>query len=397
MLLTNAILSNGDSVAVRTDGDRIVEVGSTVVAVENEQVVDLEQRILLPAFAEPHAHLDKALTADRVPNPAGDLLGAIVAWSAHRVTLSADDIIARATRAVKILAANGTTAIRTHVDVTSDVGLSGLEALMQVKDAVEPFMTIQIVGLIGRPVTGPAGADHRALLRDALAAGLDIVGGAPHIDNDSVAASRFLMELAGEAGTPLDLHTDENLDLSSLDLEVLANDVISSGFTESVTAGHCVSLGIQPENVQERVAARVAESGISVVVLPQTNLFLQSRGQGVAPVRGLTALAALEAAEARVAGGADNLQDPFCTVGRGDALETAALLVMAGHLTAELAFDYVSNRSRAVLGLEPVSVAAGSKADLVAIRAGSIREAVAMAPGDRVVVKNGLVVHGAGV
>ena len=35
--------------------------------------------LLLPAFAEPHAHLDKAFLAERVDNPTGDLMGAILA------------------------------------------------------------------------------------------------------------------------------------------------------------------------------------------------------------------------------------------------------------------------------------------------------------------------------
>ena len=65
--------------------------------------------------------------------------------------------------------------------------------------------------------------------------------------------------------------------------------------------------------------------------LPQTNLFLQGRDHPVAMPRGLTAIAALREAGALVAAGADNVQDPFNLVGRSDPLETAALLVMAGH------------------------------------------------------------------
>jgi cytosine deaminase len=93
-----------------------------------------------------------------------------------------------------------------------------------------------------------------------------------------------------------------------------------------------------------------------------------------------------------VAGGADNLQDPFNIVGRGDPLETAALLVMAGHLTPEEAYRAVSAGSRAAMGLEPVEIAAGSPAELVAVRAGSVREAIATAPADRVVIHRGRVV-----
>ena len=94
----------------------------------------------------------------------------------------------------------------------------------------------------------------------------------------------------------------------------------------------------------------------------------------------------------KVAGGADNLQDPFNLVGRGDPLETAALMVMAGHLLPDEAYDAVSTTARDVLGLPPVRLEAGSPAELLAVKAGGVREAVAMAPADRVVIHRGRVV-----
>ena len=86
-----------------------------------------------------------------------------------------------------------------------------------------------------------------------------------------------------------------------------------------------------------------------------------------------------------VAGGGDNLQDPFNTVGRADPFETAALLVMAGHLTPEAAYDAVSAAARRAMGLEEVRIEAGRPADLLAVRATTVRDAVASAPADRVV------------
>ena len=48
--------------------------------------------------------------------------------------------------------------------------------------------------------------------------------------------------------------------------------------------------------------------------------------------RGVTAVKALRAAGVNVAAGADNLQDPFNPVGRGDPLETAGLMIMTAHV-----------------------------------------------------------------
>ena len=139
----------------------------------------------------------------------------------------------------------------------------------------------------------------------------------------------------------VDLHTDETLDPAVLGLEDLVARVERFGLQGRVTASHCVSLGMQPVDVQHAVADATAAAGVSVVTLPQTNLFLQGRDRAVATPRGLTALRPLLDAGVTLAAGGDNLQDPFNLVGRGDPLETAALLVMAGHLAPEEAYRAV--------------------------------------------------------
>ncbi len=341
--------------------------------------------LVLAAPAEPHAHLDKALTADRVPNPAGDLMGAILAWIDHRGTISKDDFVQRATRALEMGLANGITSVRTHVDVGSDIGTNGVEALLEVKASMVGRVDLQLVGLVGSITDPTLGPSNRAALVDAVELGLDIVGGVPHLEAEPRDCLEWLMQLAADRELPLDLHTDENLDLDSLDLETLADAVLSTGFAPGVVASHCVSLGMQPAAVQQRVAEKVAAAGIGVIALPQTNLFLQARGITTAPPRGLTAVAALMAAGVDVAAGADNLQDPFCLVGRADPFETAALMVMTAHLTPELAYEAVSSSARRAMGLPATN-------DLLGVKASTLREAIASAPADRVVVRDGAVV-----
>jgi cytosine deaminase len=392
MLLTRATLADGRRVDLRLTGDRIAAVADHLVPADGESVVDLEAHLLLPAPAEPHAHLDKALTADRVPNPAGDLLGAIKAWLAYRPTLTVDDIADRAERAVRMLAANGITAIRTHVDVGVDIGTRGIEALVRTRRAVEDAVDLQIVALNSVPSTGELGVGNRAALDEAVDVGADVVGGCPHLEAEPMAAIEHALELAAAHGHPVDLHTDETLEPTMLQLPDIAEFVVKTGFPHRVTASHCVSLGVQDDATQRDVCERVAAAGVAVVTLPQTNLYLQGRGVRTATPRGLTAIRALLDAGATVAGGADNLQDPFNIVGRGDPFETAALLVMAGHLTPDEAYHAVSAGSRAAMGLEPVEVAAGSPAELVAVRAGSVREAIATAPAGRIVIHRGQLV-----
>jgi cytosine deaminase len=391
MLLQGATLGDGSRADVRLEGELVAAVAGHLEPDAGEPVLDLSGHVLLAAAAEPHAHLDKALTADRVANPAGDLLGAIVAWREYRPTLTLDDIAARAERAVRMLVANGVTAVRTHVDVAADIGTLGIEALVKAREAVGHLADIQIVALVSPPITGPDGGPNAEALAAAMAAGADVVGGCPHLEPDPRAAIAQVLDVATAAGKDVDLHMDETLDAGVLHLAELATMV--AGFEHHVTASHCCSLGMQPAEVQADVAAAVAAAGIAVVTLPHTNLFLQARGWATAPPRGLTALRPLLEAGVTVAAGADNLQDPFNLVGRADPLETSALLVMAAHLSPADAFHAVSAASRAALGLPAVAVAPGSSAELMAVpRAATLREAMATAAERRVVIHRGQMV-----
>jgi cytosine deaminase len=392
LLLRNALLTDGRTVDVHITDSAIDAVGHALASQASDRVVDLEGMLLLPAPAEPHAHLDKALLADRVPNPRGDLITAIEQIHLAYESITPDDIADRAERAARLNLMHGVTAIRTHVDVNPGNGLRSVEALVEVRRRIGHLIDIEIVALMGRPMTGPDGAPGRRLLRQAIDAGADVVGGCPHLEPECDASVRYFVETAADFGCPLDLHTDETLEASMLTLPALADIVEKVGLQQRATASHCVSLGVQEPHVQESVARRVAEAGVAVVALPQTNLFLQARGHRVAPARGLTAVRPLLDAEVVLAAGADNLQDPFNTMGRGDPLETAALMVMAAHTTPNEAYEMVSGASRRAMGLPVVTIAPGSPAELLAIAAPTLRAAVAGAPMTRLVVHRGKVV-----
>ena len=219
-----------------------------------------------------------------------------------------------------------------------------------------------------------------------------MAGGCPHLDPDPDGAVGICLDAAGEAGVPMDLHTDETLNPRKLTLATMADLVTRTGFPHQVTASHCVSLGVQDAGTQQRVSEAVAAARIAVVALPQTNLYLQGRNHPAATPRGLTAVRALRAAGATVAAGGDNLRDPFHPVGRGDALEVAALMVTCGHLDPAAALESVTAAPRAVLGLPPARIAPGCPADLVALPGGDALEALGAASAHRTVWRAGRVV-----
>ena len=392
MLLRSATLADGRIVDIRICLDTIDEVAASLTAQPDEHVLDLAGYLLLPAFVEPHAHLDKAFLSERFTNDAGDLMGAIIAMQQNRHLITYEDTVDRAERAVRLMVRNGASAIRTHADTTTENGLMSVEALAEVRRRTADICEIQIVSLVSWPVTGAAGADSRALLREALQVGADLVGGCPHLDDNPEGANETLLEIASEFQRGVDLHTDENLDPQKNGLEDLARRVSASGFAYGVTASHCVSLGSQTLLRQDEIAELVAAANISVVALPHTNLFLQGREHQQSMPRAITAVKALRARKVNVCAGADNLQDPFNPMGRGDPLETASLMVMLAHLLPQQGLDAVSANARQALGLPPVLVESGNIADLVAIKVETVREALAFGPPERIVLHRGVVV-----
>jgi cytosine deaminase len=305
-------------------------------------------------------------------------MGAIQAMESSRHLVDRADIEARAERAARIMADHGYVAVRTHVDATPEEGTRSVEALAAVKRRLVDVIDVEIVALAGFPVVGAAGASSRAVLVDALAAGADLVGGCPHLDDDSAAATEVYLAIASTAGRGVDLHTDETLDPDATGLHELARQVLT-GFAHPVTASHCVSLGQQPLAQQRATAELVAAAAVGVVTLPATNLYLQGRGTVPMP-RGLTAVSTLRSAGVVVAAGADNLQDPFNPVGRACPFETAALTILAAHLLPHEAWAAVSTEAHRVLGRSVPELRPGTVADLLAVRAETVRAAVADAP-----------------
>ncbi|CAN5244137.1 amidohydrolase family protein [soil metagenome] len=383
--LRNATLADGSVVDVELIEDIVRSVvpatGESVPA--SDSVLDLSGFLLLTAPAEPHAHLDKAMSWDLINPPAGDLELAIVSWRAYSTEMTVDGIAERALAQALAMLRNGTTAIRCHVDILSGPEpLRGSEALVRVREQLAGLMDIELVAL-----AGPDAPD--AAIEAALDLGIDLVGGAPHLAPDPGADLRRLLGIAERRGIGVDLHTDEGLAGEPTILEFAR---LVRGWEQPVSAGHCVRLGtLEPGELAE-VIDEVLASDMGIISLPITNLYLQGWEHPVSTPRGLTALRQLLDAGVRVGAGADNVRDPFNPVGRSDALETASLLVTAGHLSLAEAYAAVSDGARSVMSLPLAGVSVGARAELLAVRGTTLSDVIANAPADRYVIHAGRLV-----
>lgn len=391
--LTGAHDWQGDPLDLLIVGETVAATGAQARAhplAGQARRVELRGRTLLPAAAEAHAHLDKALLGRRARNRDGSLPGALEAM--RGVPMTAEDILGRARRAAELALRRGFTAIRSHVDVGGVRGTAGIEALVQLRRELDGLVDLQIAALMAGPLTGRDGQPLRRQLHTALDLGCDVVGGVPWRGDDTDRRIDELTAAAADSGRAIDLHLDETIDASVLTVARYADRVGQLGLGGRAAASHCVSLGQQDPEAARSLAGTLAAAGVAVIVLPQTNLSLQGRGHATRVPRAIAPVGLLEEAGVLVAGGGDNWRDPFNPVGRIDPMETAALLAAAAHVPPERAYSLVSDRARTVLGLPPAALRAGDCADLVAVAAEDLYEAVAGGTEDRMVWRRGRLV-----
>ncbi|PNE35809.1 MULTISPECIES: amidohydrolase family protein [Streptomyces] len=367
LVLCGARLADGRTVDVRLGGGRIEAVGTAGSLAPQGARVDLAGYLLLPAPAEPHAHCDTALTAD-ADGPASD---------------STEDVQRRTTEAALLQLGHGATASRSHVRIGGVQGLGALQAVLQARRALRGLADLAAVA-VPRVLTGVAGANGLAMLRDAVKMGATVVGGCPDLDPDPTGYVEAVLEVAGEHGCPVDLHTDGD------DPARLARvATMCGGLQPGVAIGPCAGMARMPRSVAARVAEQLAAADVTVVCLPQGDCTgLERNGTRVsrpAPVR------LLRAAGVRVAAGSGALRDAANPVGRGDPLEAAYLLASLGEATPEAAYETVSSAARATLGLPEVRVEAGFPAELLAVRGERIAGVLSLAY-SRIVVHRGRVV-----
>ena len=383
--LTNATLADGSHVDVALDGpvvNGVFPAGSLGERSDGTSL-DLANFLLLTAPAEPHAHLDKALSWDLIDPPMGDLELAIESWRDYSAVMTVESITDRARHAALLLLRQGTTAVRTHVDLlVGDDPMRGVRALVRVRDELSELMDIELVAL-----AGPFVPSEQVV--EALELGVDLVGGAPHLSEDPIADLRRLIGIAEHHGVGADIHTDESL-TGAPTLGEYARLV--RDWTVPASAGPCVRLGTLEPTELAAVISEVLASDLGIISLPITNLYLQGWQHPVGTPRGLTALRALLDAGVRVGAGADNVRDPFNPVGRSDALETASLLVSAGHLTLDEAYAAVSCGARSVMSLPVAGVQVGAVAELLAVRGTNLSDVIANASADRFVIHAGRLV-----
>ena len=381
LLVTHANLPDGrtdHSLAVR-DG-RIVEVAPRIDAQAHE-TIDAGGMLLTPHFVDPHFHMDATLSygLPRV-NQSGTLLEGIALWGELKPQLTADAIIERALAYCDWAVAKGLLAIRSHVD-TSDPSMLAVEALLDVKRRVAPYLDLQLVAFPQDGVLRTQGGVDN--LKRALDKGVDVIGGIPHFERtlaDGAASVRLLCEIAAERGKLVDMHCDESDDPHSRHIETLAFETQRLGLHGRVTGSHCTSMHSMDNYYVSKLLPLIAESRVSVVANPLINITLQGRHDTYPKRRGMTRVPELMAAGVNVAFGHDCVMDPWYSLGSGDMLEVAHMGLHVAQMTSQDAmrrcFDAVTTNAAKVMHLERYGLDVGCDASFVLLQARDPIEAI---------------------
>lgn len=336
-------------------------------------------RLALPGFIETHLHLDKACILDRCACAKGTLEEAIAEVAAAKRGFTEADIEVRAAKVLERAIAQGTTRIRSHVEVDPRIGLKGFDAVMRLRKAYAWALDIEICvfpqeGLLNDPGT-------EALLRQALKQGAHLIGGCPYTDTDPFGQIERIFSIAREFDVDIDFHLDFDLDASRNTIEEVCRQTEAHGWGGRVAIGHVTKLSAMPAAQFDHIARLLADAGVAVTVLPATDLFLMGRGFDHNVPRGVAPAHRLLRQGVNCSLSTNNMLNPFTPFGDASLVRMANLFANAAQLgrPQDMAdcFDMVTRRSAKLLNLSSYGIAAGAEADIVVLDAQSRAQAVA--------------------
>ena len=396
-ILRNCTLADGrTSIDIGIENGRIVAV-EPALAASAAETIDAAGQLLAPPFVDAHFHMDatRSYGLPRV-NRSGTLLEGIALWSELKPLLTQEALVERALAYCDWAVAKGLLAIRSHVDVC-DPRLLAVEALLEVRKRVAPYLDLQLVAFPQDGLLRSAGALDN--LKRALDMGVDVVGGIPHFERtmaEGAESVRILCEIAAQRGLMVDMHCDESDDPLSRHIETLALHSQRLGLQGRVAGSHLTSMHSMDNYYVSKLLPLIEEAGVAAIANPLINITLQGRHDTYPRRRGMTRVPEMLAAGIPVAFGHDCVMDPWYSLGSGDMLEVAHMGLHVAQMTAQDAmrqcFAAVTETPARILGLEDYGIAPGCKADLVLLQAGDPVEAIRLRATRLLVMRRGKVI-----
>ena len=370
LIIRNARLSgagaDNPTVDIGVRGGIIVAVGPNLAGDGPEH--DARGKLVSPGLIESHFHLDKAMIIDRVPmQPDRMVRDHMKRTASIKHTFTAEDIYARAEATIKQCLLHGVTHMRTQVEVDPNVGLLGFEVIEQLRKDYAWAIDIQPCVFLQEGWTDVPGADEN--LVHCLDRGAPVVGGGIRYDKDGPGQIRRVFELAQHYDVDVDFHLDGGHDVKNPDYPQVCEITDRIRWQGRVAFGHGSRFSCMPVKEQAAVGKRLGESGVSLAVLPATDLFNSGRHMEHSVMRGVTDANTLIEHGANCTLSTNNVLNPFTPYGDCSLTRVANLYANVvqryGPKDLGVCFEMITDRAAKVMRLTDYGIEAGKAADLV--------------------------------
>ena len=369
LVLRNAriIDRNDGTLDIGIDRGRIAAIEPRLAAEARE--IDLEGRLVSPGFVETHIHLDKSCILERCKAEKGDLEEAIGEVARVKRAFTPEDVYQRARRTLEKSILNGTTHMRTQLEVDPGIGLRGLEGVLPLIDEYKWAIDIEICIFPQEGLLNNAGTDE--LMVEALKRGGKVVGAAPYTDTSPKGQMDRVFEMAREFDVDVDMHLDFGPDPNDLDLLYVCELTDKYKYGGRVAVGHVTKLSAAPAELFEKAAKRMADAGVALTVLPSTDLYLMGRHMKHSVMRGVTQAHTLLHAGVNCSLSTNNVLNPFTPFGDCSLIRMANLYANICQVGARTdireCFNMITSRSASLLRLRDYGIEVGRFADLVVL------------------------------
>lgn len=356
--------------------------------------LNAQGQLVIPGLVDAHIHLDKVFLLERCSWQDGSFAEALRETLTAKQAFTVDDIQMRARKTLETAIACGTTAMRSHVEVDPVVQLTGLTALLPLRQEYAWGITLQLAAFAQEGITNHPGTEE--LLRQAMDMGADVIGSAPYTDPDPEQNIRIVFDMAQACDRDVDFHLDFLDNDTPLLLPIVVRETIARGWQGRVCLGHMTRLASLPPDQLAIMAALLREAGISILALPSTDLYMMARQDTHNTRRGVAPVHTLAQMDVNTGIATNNVQNLFTPFGDADLLKICTLTAQVLHLRTPQEHEHclamaATNAAHAI-GLPAHAIAPGSIADLVVLNAASVTEAIGAAPMGRTVIKRGRVV-----
>jgi cytosine/creatinine deaminase len=370
---------------------KAIEPRSKFAARDASRDIALDGRLMVPGFVETHIHLDKSCISERCTCRTNSVQEVIAAVAAAKKDFTEDDIYDRGSRTLEKAIVQGTTRMRTHVEVDPRIGLKGFHAVARLKRDFAWAIDLELCVFPQEGLISDPGCDD--LLVEACETGAGSIGGAPYIDSDPNGQIARIFELAKRYDLDVDLHLDFDLDPSWMHLDEVCRQADAYGWGGRVAIGHVSKLSALDAPALKQVGLKLARSGVALTVLPATDLYLMGRDSDHLVPRGVAPAHLLLADGVTCSISTNNVLNPFTPFGDCSLVRMANLyanVAQAGQAD-ELAacLDMVTSGPAKLMNLKDYGIVVGNPADIVVLDSISASAAIAELAQPLMAMKNG--------